>query len=141
MKVSADVPWAEATVPIERATLGLVTTGGVHLRSEAAFDMSDPRGDPSHRVLPADASPADLAITHDSYDKRAALRDINVVYPLERLRELVAAGRLGGLTERHVGLMGHVEDPLLPGLTGTTAPEVARLMRDQRADIVLLVPA
>ena len=92
-------------------------------------------------MLPADASPADLVITHDSYDTRAARRDINVVYPLERLRELVAAGRLGGLTGRHVGLMGHVEDPLLPELTGATAPAVARLMRDQRADIVLLVPA
>ena len=106
-----------------------------------AFDMRDPRGDASHRVLPTGSEPADLTITHDYYDTRAARRDLDVVYPVQRLRELVAAGRLGGLTEQQVSLMGHVEESLLPTLTGQTAPEVARLMRDQRADIVLLVPA
>ena len=75
------------------------------------------------------------------YLNRAARRDLNVFYPLDRLRELVAAGRLGGLTAQHVSLMGHVEEHHLPTLTGSTAPQIAQLMRDQRADIVLLVPA
>lgn len=141
MPVATDVPWTEASVPLEQARLGLVTTAGVHLRSQQAFDMRNPHGDPSHRVLPTDATPADLTITHDYYDTRAARHDLNVVYPVERLRELVAAGRLGNLTEANVALMGHVEESQLPALTRQTAPEVARLMRDQRADIVLLVPA
>jgi D-proline reductase (dithiol) PrdB len=138
---SADVPWAPVPLPLARARLGFVTTAGVHGTAQPPFDMSDPDGDPGWRTLPADAPPDALTITHDSYDTRAARRDLEVVYPLRRLLELVAAGRLGSLTARHAGLMGHVDGAHVETLVRRTAPEVAALFRDERADIVLLAPA
>ncbi|MHC5210197.1 MAG: hypothetical protein ACYTG2_05705 [Planctomycetota bacterium] len=138
---SQDVPWAPADVRPEDARLGLVTTAGVHLAEEPAFGMDDPDGDPGWRVLPADRPASAFRITHDYYDTRAARRDLDVVFPMRRLAELVDAGRLGASTARHAGLMGHIDGRHVETLVRETAPDVAALFRDERADIVLLAPA
>ncbi len=139
--VEADVPWTPLRRPLAECTLVVITTGGVHLADQAPFDMTDPDGDPSFRVLLEDAPATSLRITHDYYDTRDARRDLNLVYPVERLRELVAAGRLAGLARAHVGLMGHVDGPHVATLRARTAPAVAELVRGLPADVALLVPA
>jgi len=139
--VEADVPWAPLRKPLPECTLVVITTGGVHLAEQPAFDMADPDGDPSFRVLPDDTPPASLRITHEYYDARDARRDFNLVYPLQRLRELVAAGRLAGLARAHVGLMGHVDGRHVATLRTLTAPAIATLVRGLPADVALLVPA
>jgi D-proline reductase (dithiol) PrdB len=139
--VSREVPMAALRVPLERARLGLVTTAGVHLEGQTPFDMHDPDGDPSLRWLPADAPTSSLTITHDHYDSRDARRDLAVVYPVARVCELIAAGRLGAQAERHAGLMGHVDGPHLATLEHETAPAIAEEFRRQHVDIVLLAPA
>ena len=138
---SADVPWTPFRGELSRARVGLVTTGGVHLAGQPPFDAEDDDGDPSWRELPARPAPPGFRITHPWYDTRPARADLNLVFPLERLAELAAAGRIGSPVARHAGLMGHVDGRHLATLQRETAPAVARLFRDQRADIVLLVPA
>jgi D-proline reductase (dithiol) PrdB len=91
---SSTIPWAPARVPLPEASIALVTSAGVHLGRDPPFDMS-PDGDAGFRVIPGDARSHDLTITHDYYDHRAADRDVNCVFPLDRLRELAAAGRVG----------------------------------------------
>jgi D-proline reductase (dithiol) PrdB len=136
-----DIPWAPLRKPLPDCALALVTTAGVHLRTDTPFDMSDRDGDPSFRIVPADAAPAALTITHKYYDHSAADRDLNVVLPLERARELVAARRIGALAPRIYSFMGHVDGPHVPTLVERTAPDVAdRLLRDG-ADAVFLTPA
>ena len=138
---AVDIPWAPLQKPLADCVLALVTTAGVHLRTDAPFDMTDPDGDPTFRVIPADASPAALAITHDYYDHSAADRDLNVVLPLERARELVAAGRIRALARHVYSFMGHVDGRHLATLVEREAPDVAaRLVRDG-ADAVFLTPA
>jgi D-proline reductase (dithiol) PrdB len=134
-------PLARPRCPLGEARVGLVTTGGVHLAGQPPFDTSDPDGDPGWRVLPGSTPADDLRISHAYYDSGPARRDLNLVYPLQRLGELAAAGLIGGLVERHAGLMGHVDGRHLATLRQRTAPDVAELFVDQRADIVLLVPA
>ncbi|MBI3637717.1 MAG: hypothetical protein HY216_16110 [Candidatus Rokubacteria bacterium] len=135
------VPWTAVTRPLAGSRATLITTGGVHLAADAPFDMSDPDGDASFRVIPAPAAMADLRITHDYYDHRDADRDPNIVFPLERFRELVAQRVLGGLTAAHFGFMGHITGRLVRTLTEDTIPALmARLFAD-RPDFVLLVPA
>jgi D-proline reductase (dithiol) PrdB len=63
--------------------------------------MTDPSGDPTSREIPADTSPQDLCITHDYYDHTDADRDINVVLPIERVRELKILGEIGDVNHRH----------------------------------------
>src|SRR6266545_1479955 len=93
---SDSVPWTPMGKPVRQSVIALVTTAGVHRRADPPFDMTDPDGDPSFRVVPVDAPRGEVMITHKYYDHSAADRDLNVVLPVDRLRELHAAGHVGG---------------------------------------------
>lgn len=138
---SRDVPWARLRRPLGECVLALVTTAGVHLGTDPPFDMGDPDGDPSYRMIPAGTPPSSLAITHRYYDHSAADRDLNVVLPLDRARELVAERRIGGLAPRVYSFMGHVDGRHLATLVERTAPEVAARLAADGADAVFLTPA
>lgn len=135
------VPWAPMRTPLAEAVVALVTTAGVHLRADPPFDMEDPDGDPSVRVIPAGAPRPALTITHRYYDHSAADRDLNVVLPVDRLRELCDEGRVGGIAPRIYSFMGHVDGPHLATLIGHTAPDVAARLVADGADAVFLTPA
>ncbi|HEY5999987.1 MAG TPA: glycine/sarcosine/betaine reductase selenoprotein B family protein [bacterium] len=135
-----DVPWAPLRTPLARATIALVTTAGVHHRTQPPYDMHDPQGDPSFRELDLSLPLDSLTITHDYYDHRDADRDLNVVFPVERLRELAAAGEIGALAARAYGFMGHIVGRHLETLKRSTAPEVAARLKEARVDAVLLGP-
>lgn len=136
----AGVPWTPARVPLERGSIALVTSAGVHLTSQPPFDMVNGDGDASFRILPGDSAAADLMITHDYYDHRAADRDVNCVFPLDRLRELATAGLIGRVAPRHIGTMGHILGAEERRLLVETAPAIARLLREDRVDYVLATP-
>jgi D-proline reductase (dithiol) PrdB len=112
----------------------------VHLRAQQPFDMGDSRGDPSFRAIPADATAEQLTITHDYYDHSDAERDLNILYPLGLLRELAARQAIGGLGTGY-SFMGHIEPPHVATLLRRTAPEIARRLRQEQIDAVLLTPA
>jgi D-proline reductase (dithiol) PrdB len=135
------IPWTPLRKPLAESVVALVTTSGVHLRNQTPFDMDDPDGDPGSRAIPVDTPRADLTITHKYYDHSSADRDLNVVLPLDRLRELRAEGRIGGIGPFAYGFMGHIDGPHLTTLIETTAPEVARRLRDDGVDAVVLTPA
>ncbi|MBI4251053.1 MAG: hypothetical protein HY618_01205 [Candidatus Tectomicrobia bacterium] len=138
---AGDEPWAALAKPLAGCRLALVTTGGVHLKSQAPFDMAEKDGDPTFREIPSGAPRGELVITHDYYDHRDADRDINVVFPLDRLAELAAGGRIQGPAPLHLGFMGHVDGPLAGRLVRETAPAAARRLAETGADAVLLTPA
>jgi len=142
-RASADVAMPPLAPPPGRpsdARVAVVTAAGVHLRSQEPFDMENPEGDASFRVLPPDADVGELVITHDYYDHRAADQDINCVYPIERIKELVDRGELGSLAPRHVGMMGHIYGAQRERLIRQSAPEIAALLREDRVDAVLATP-
>ena len=138
---ATSVPWARVAKPVKDSAIALVTTAGVHLASDPAFDMSDPEGDPSFRVIPSDVDLRRLTITHKYYDHAAADRDINVVLPVERLRELADEGRVGSVTPRMYSFMGHIDGRHLATLIDETAPTVADRLRADGTDAVFLTPA
>ncbi len=129
-----EVPWTPLRKPLSESTVVLISTGGVHQRSDRPFNLNS---DPTFRVIPKGAQPADLAISHQAYDRTDALRDINLVFPIERLRELEAEGIIGRLAEDHYGfgLMGSAKR-LMPAIK-----EVARRISESGVDLALLVPA
>ena len=66
-------------------------------------------------------------------------RDINVALPLDRVRELVAAGEVGALADTHYSTMGFQgNDPKTQA--ETSAPEIAASMRNEGVDLALLAP-
>ena len=121
--------------------LALITTGGVHLRSQMPFNMKDPSGDPSFREIPADTPPVDLTITHNYYDHRDADEDINIMLPIQRAIDLQEAGDIGQVNGRHFSFMGHITGPHIDTLMEKTAPQVATLLKADDVDLVILAPA
>lgn len=138
---SEDVPWTPLRKPLVDCRVALVSTAGVHLRTQPPFDMRHPLGDPSFRDIPATVSPEALTITHDYYDHRDADRDINIVFPWQRLRELRQRGAIGAISPVHIGFMGHIDGELVAMLQQWTAPEAAEMLVRHQVDVALLFPA
>lgn len=134
-------PWTPLRKPVAESRLTLLSTGGVHLAEDVPFDMSDHNGDPGFRQIPLYSSPGEWTVTHDYYDHSDARQDWNLVFPLERLQELQSLGEIGELTPTHYSLMGHIDGPHLPTLLHQTARELAKRLREEHADLALLVPA
>jgi D-proline reductase (dithiol) PrdB len=135
-----EIPWAPARTPLSEASVALVTSAGVHLTSDRPFDMADAEGDATWRVIPGATPLRDLTITHNYYDHGAADRDLNCVFPLERLRELARAGKIGSVALRHIGTMGHILGAEERRLVSETAPAIARLLVEDRVDYALATP-
>lgn len=137
---AGEIPWSPARIPLREASIALVTSAGVHLKRDQPFDIENPEGDASFRVIPGDTALRDLTITHDYYDHRAADRDVNCVFPLERLHELARAGWIGRVAPRHIGTMGHILGDEERRLVGETAPAIARLLAADGVHYVLATP-
>ncbi len=138
--IEDEIPWAPLSRPLSQCRVALVTTAGVHHVDQEPFDMADSNGDPSFRVIEA-ARPLDnLKITHDYYDHADADKDINVVFPIERLHEFAAQGIIGSVSDVHIGFMGHIVGQHVRTLTEKTAPEAARILKGAGVDVVLLTP-
>lgn len=133
-------PLVPAGSPLGTLRVAVVTAGGVHLDGDAPFDMTDPEGDASFRVIPHDTPGARLRITHDYYDHAAADRDVNCVLPRDRLDELARAGVIGGVGPRHVGMMGHLSGRQLGMLVDRNAGAIADLFEEDQVGLVLAVP-
>lgn len=136
------LPFAPATKPLREAKLAVINTAGIYLAGDEPFDIDAGRGDASFRELPSDFDPRDLRVAHAHYPHQRFDQDHNVILPIDRLRELVAAGALGGLSRRFFGFgfgagltKEYIAEP------DGTAHEVARRLREDGADYVLLVPA
>jgi D-proline reductase (dithiol) PrdB len=127
------IPYTPRSMELAQTTFALVTTAGVHLRSQEPYDLE---GDNSWREIPGDVMSADLMVTHGHYNHTHADQDINCVFPIDRLRELAAEGIIGGVAKRHLGFMGYSHR--LKDLYERAAPEMAKVIERSNADAVLL---
>jgi D-proline reductase (dithiol) PrdB len=102
--------------------------------------MGDPNGDPSFRTIDMSRPLIDLMITHDYYDHTDADRDINIVFPIQRLWALKREGMIGEIADLHYGFMGHIIGRHTHTLINEKAPAVAQRLKADNVDIVLLTP-
>jgi D-proline reductase (dithiol) PrdB len=120
--------------PLGRRRVAIVTTSGLHVHGDRPFEMRSA----DYRVIPGDAPAGDLRMSHISvnFDRSGFQEDVNVVFPLERLRELEAEGVIGSVSNFHYSFMGaspiHTLEP--------KARELAALLKQDRVDAVLLTP-
>lgn len=126
--------------PLASVRVALLTTAGLVPLGEPPFDEGVRGGDVSYRVIPASVDVATLGEFHrsDSFDHAGIARDRNLAFPLDRLRELAAAGRIGEVAPRHLSFMGSITAP--GRLVKRTAPEALELLAQDRVDVLLLVP-
>lgn len=134
------VPWARLSRPLAAARLGVVSTAGFVLPGQPPFDETIKGGDWSFREIPADAEVRQFRECHRStaFDHAGLRADPNLGFPLDRLRERVADGRLGALAPRHFSVMGSITAP--GRYVQQTAPAIAEAFAADGADAVLVIP-
>jgi len=136
VQINTDAPFTPLAKPLAQSRVAIVTTAGLHKRDDQPFGP----GDPSFRVFPATVTQADLLQSHASigFDRTWTQQDMNVVFPLDRLRDLAAAGEIGPLAPNCYSFMGAQRD--VTRILNDTAPAVARLLVADGAEVVLLTP-
>jgi D-proline reductase (dithiol) PrdB len=133
------VPLAPLRKPLAGCRLTFISTAGVQPRGTLPFDVVHPVGDFTFRRVPADARPADLEIHQLKYPTAGAVRDLNVIFPIERLQELAREGLVGDLATHFFSFIGYNMDP--GQLERTLAEDIANAAVDVAADVALLCPA
>jgi D-proline reductase (dithiol) PrdB len=132
-----DLPPTAFTIPppLDEARVAIVTTGGLHAQTDAAWTA----GDQSFRVLPARVD--DLVLGHRSpnYDRLGFLQDPNVIAPVDRLNEMAADGIIGSVADRHISFMGGQRDTLTT-IRLDSGPAAAAVLKDDGVDVVLITP-
>ena len=120
--------------PLSQRRVVLVSTAGLHRRGDRPFQL----GDGSYRVIPAETAAADLVMSHVSvnFDRTGFQQDHNVVFPIDRLRELAAAGGVGAMASVHYSFMG----AFAPDAAEPHARHLAGLLKSDKVDAALLVP-
>jgi len=86
--------------------------------------------------IPSSSSSSELHVRHGGYDTRSALRDPNVTFPIDRLREAQASGRVGRLADAFFSFPGATAQ----GRLRKVLPEWLERIRQQDIDLMLLVP-
>lgn len=134
------VPWSPLRKPLNQCRLALVSSAGFVLPDQDPFDESVRGGDFSFRQIPADADVRQLKESHrsEAFDHAGLTQDPNVAFPVDRIRELAARGRIGSVNRRHLSFMGSITAP--GRLVRDTAPEAAQWLVDDAVDAALLVP-
>ena len=120
--------------PLAERRVAIVTSAGLMRRGEDAFAP----GDADYRVIPGDVRGADLLMSHISvnYDRSGFVEDTNVVFPIDRLRELAEEGTIGSVADHHYSFMGATD----PAKMAEPAAQVAGHLKADRVDAVLLTP-
>jgi hypothetical protein len=126
------VPFTPFRGKVEEASVCIVSTAAVRAKTDKPFDTE---GDSTYRVIGSELSGADLAFDDTHYDHACADKDMNCIFPIDRLRELALEKRIGGVTERHFSL-GF--SSALRELREKTIPVLARDVDKARPDVVLL---
>ena len=125
--------WADVTKPLGEMTVALATAAGVHLKSDARFNLA---GDTSFRVVPNAAHIDEMMVTHGGYDNADVNKDINCMFPVDRLNELAAEGFIKAAAPNHYTFMGGGGDQT--AFVNQTGPEIARALKHEGVDAVVL---
>lgn len=133
------VPLAKLSKPLSESRLTFVSTAGVQPKGSMPFDTVHPVGDYTFRRVPSNSKPSDLEIHQLKYPTFGAKKDLNVIFPIERLQELVKENFIGSLTENFYSFIGYNMDA--ERLELTLAEDIAEAVKAENTDVALLSPA
>jgi D-proline reductase (dithiol) PrdB len=126
------------TKPLDESMVAIVSSAGFSAPGQPPMDGPHIEGDYTIRLIAADESLDGLKIWHTHFDIAAAEADINVVYPIDRLKELAAEGVIGRVAPRHVSFMGYFSNAFR--MRDEVVPLVVEALQADRVDAAVLVP-
>jgi D-proline reductase (dithiol) PrdB len=120
--------------PLTERRVAIISTAGLHRRGDRPFRA----GSADYRIIPGDRPPDDIVMSHISsgFDRTGYQSDSNIVFPLERLREMAEAGEIGSVAGFHYSFMGATD----PDFREDAESALARLLAGDHVDAALLVP-
>ncbi len=127
--------WVTQTKSINDMRFALITTAGLHYRDDENFDFADA----TFRPIDGSENANNLVMSHSSvnFDKTGFSEDVNVVFPIDRFKELVANETIGSLADAHYSFMGAGH---LPEAYEAGAAQVAGMLKQDKVDAVFLTP-
>jgi len=132
-------PFAGLNKPLKEARVSLISSAGIFLDGQEPFDPWA-LNDLSFRIVPKDTSLEKLRLHHNYFDHRDALRDLNCVFPIQRMRDLERSGGIAEMSSSAITLgMGRLYRRT--ALQQQTAPQIVKVLRRENADAALLVAA
>lgn len=121
------------TKPLNEMTVALATAAGVHVKTDKRFNLA---GDFTWRKVPDDVPSSELMVTHGGYDNSDVNKDINCMFPIDRLHELRDSGFIKATAPTHAGFMGGGGN--IEKFTNETGPEIAQMLKDEDVDAAIL---
>ncbi len=146
-----DGPFAAAETAVANARLGLLTTSGHFVKGDDPEPFGEPdltqgeavarigdflKDHPTLSEIPSQSHGGDLRVRHGGYDIRAALKDPNVTFPIDRLNESVSTGRVRELAPTFYSFPGATAQ----GRLRRELPTWIDRIKSEQVDHMLLVP-
>ena len=134
------VPFTPLTKPLTDCRLGLLSTSEIAIRFDETTEENPIReeGFRSLYMIASDTPTERLYSRTSSFDRNATtLDDVNAFFPVDRLREAVASGRIGAIPER---LYGAYNNYSKRKVLEEEAPAALAACREDEVDAVLMIP-
>lgn len=131
--VTPPMVWTPVTKPINEWIVAIATAAGVHQTDQERFNLS---GDFTYRAVDDKTPPENLMVSHGGYDNSDVNKDINCMFPYQRLHELAAAGFIKGVAPFHYTFMGGGGNQ--QKFREETGPAIAQRLKDEGVDAVLM---
>lgn len=125
--------WTQVTKKLKDMKIAFASAAGVHLKTEKRFNLA---GDFTYRIIPGDVKTSDLMVSHGGYDNGDVNKDINCMFPIDRLRELQKEGFIGEVAKTHIGFMGGGGNQ--EKFKNETGPKIAEILKKEGVDGVIL---
>lgn len=138
------IPFTPLAKPLNEATLALVTSAGISLKTEPPFDMEREKkeaiwGDRSFRAIPKGSTSSDITANHLHINTEYILQDINVILPLARMAEFEQEGIIGRLAPTAYSFYGFQWEST--DFLKEAIEPMCKRMQEEGVDAVLLTPA
>ena len=121
--------------PVAESTIGLFVSCGAQLPEEPALGETE---DISFRLIHRDTPMSRLVVAHKTKVRKWAVEDLNVAFPLERMRELESEGAFKRLAPTAVSMVGSIQR--FTELVEQTVPVIKQIYDSHGVDLVFLFP-
>ena len=131
--ITPPMVWTPVTKELKDMTIALATAAGVHHKEDKRFNLA---GDFTWRKVTNDMPSNELMVSHGGYDNSDVNKDINCMFPIDRINELAAEGFIGSVAETHAGFMGGGGNQ--EKFKNETGPAIAAMLKEEGVDAVIL---
>ena len=131
--ITPPMVWTPVTKELKDMKVALATAAGVHHKEQVRFNLA---GDFTWREVKNEWPSNELMVSHGGYDNGDVNKDINCMFPIDRLNELAAEGFIGSVAETHAGFMGGGGNQ--EKFKNETGPAIAKMLKEEGVDAVIL---